>query len=367
MDSNYGTHYTYSMHNLWKEVICYVLFLGKEEPKKFTIVFDTNGGKSIENIVVEENEKVKLPTNVEKEGYTFNGWKDENGKIVSNEYEVKKDVALSAQWISNNAEIIIISFDTDGGTEIADIVLEKGKELNLPKDPTKEGYIFKGWIDKNETPIYDKILLAEDTELKVVWEKREEEKVEDKKEYYCDKGYTLKDDKCIKTETKEAKEMQEKTCPEDFELTGEDCTKTEITPAHIANCGGGEITTDAKGNYYCSTYDTIRAFTEYTCPKGYKKTAENTCESSSGPTIDATQEYYCLPYYELNGQYCTKKITMKLEPLYTCGGLSISDTDTCTKTITKEVTYKTIYSCEDGYKLDGTKCIKTTIKNAKIK
>ena len=39
------------------------------------------------------------------------------------------------------------------------------------KEPTRDGYVFKGWVDKNETPIYNKVLRAEDTTLYAVWEK----------------------------------------------------------------------------------------------------------------------------------------------------------------------------------------------------
>ena len=68
-------------------------------------------------------------------------------------------------------EAITITFDTKGGSKIESITISKDTELTLPKEPTRDGYIFKGWIDKNETPIYDKVLLAEDTTLYAVLEK----------------------------------------------------------------------------------------------------------------------------------------------------------------------------------------------------
>ena len=68
-------------------------------------------------------------------------------------------------------EAITITFDTKDGSKIESITISKDTELTLPKEPTRDGYIFKGWIDKNETPIYDKVLLAEDTTLYAVLEK----------------------------------------------------------------------------------------------------------------------------------------------------------------------------------------------------
>ena len=62
------------------------------------------------------------------------------------------------------------------------ITINKGTELTLPKDPTFDGYVFTGWVDKNETPIYDKTLLAEDTTLYAVWEKVEDKNTNSKTE-----------------------------------------------------------------------------------------------------------------------------------------------------------------------------------------
>ena len=79
-------------------------------------------------------------------------------------------------------ETITITFDTKTGSKIDSITISKDTELTLPKDPTLDGYVFKGWVDKNETPIYNKVLLAEDTTLYAVWEKEENKKTNSKTE-----------------------------------------------------------------------------------------------------------------------------------------------------------------------------------------
>ena len=79
-------------------------------------------------------------------------------------------------------EVITITFDTKGGSIIDSITIGKDTELTLPKEPTRDGYVFKGWVDKNETPIYNKVLLAEDTTLYAVWEKVENKKTSPKTE-----------------------------------------------------------------------------------------------------------------------------------------------------------------------------------------
>ena len=82
----------------------------------------------------------------------------------------------------NKKETITITFDTKGGSKIDSITIGKETELILPKEPTRDGYVFKGWVDKNETPIYNKVLLAEDTTLYAVWEKEENKKTSSKNE-----------------------------------------------------------------------------------------------------------------------------------------------------------------------------------------
>ena len=93
-------------------------------------------------------------------------------KYVCPMNEIKKDIK----------EAITITFDTKGGSKVDSITIGKDTELTLPKEPTRDGYIFKGWVDKNETPIYNKVLLAEDTTLYAVWEKVENKKTSPKTE-----------------------------------------------------------------------------------------------------------------------------------------------------------------------------------------
>ncbi|MBQ1826741.1 MAG: Ig-like domain-containing protein, partial [Erysipelotrichaceae bacterium] len=40
---------------------------------------------------------------------------------------------------------LTVTFDTDGGTEIAAVQVKKGETVSQPVDPTKEGYDFAGW------------------------------------------------------------------------------------------------------------------------------------------------------------------------------------------------------------------------------
>lgn len=44
----------------------------------------------------------------------------------------------------------IISFNSNGGTDVGNIVLDAGDSLTLPPPPTKDGYVFLGWFNDSE-------------------------------------------------------------------------------------------------------------------------------------------------------------------------------------------------------------------------
>ena len=159
-------------------IIAIIAIIIMKNNKKYTITFDTQGGNKIEAIEVKVNETLVLPKNPEKEGYIFLHWVDEEDKPVSNNFKVTKDMKLIAKWAEPTQELITISFDTDGGSKIEDIVLIKGEPLKLPDNPIKDGYIFKNWVSKDEIeiPVYDDALLSEDIVLKAIWEKEEKKK-----------------------------------------------------------------------------------------------------------------------------------------------------------------------------------------------
>ncbi len=114
-------------------------------------------------------------------GIFTNTYKCSDGKTKT-VLKTTKYVCLMNDIEKDIKEAIIITFNTKGGSKINNITINKDTELTLPKDPTRNGYKFKGWVDKNETPIYNKALLAEDTTLYAVWEKVENKKTSTKTE-----------------------------------------------------------------------------------------------------------------------------------------------------------------------------------------
>lgn len=151
-------------------IVLLIVLLPKHE--KLTITFDTNGGSAVSSMEVVENDNITLPTPT-KEGYKFNGWKV-NGVIVPSNYKVTSSETLVADWISEKAETITITFNSDGGTTVSPLIIVKGESIVLPQAPTKKGYTFVTWKDSNEVPISDGAMLDSNITLKAYWDKEPE-------------------------------------------------------------------------------------------------------------------------------------------------------------------------------------------------
>ena len=127
------------------------------EINRYTITFDTNGGSEIAPITQDYGTEITAPDNPTRKGYTFKGWDKEIPETMPAE-----NITVTAQWEINR---YTITFDTAGGSEIAPITQDYGTNITAPADPTREGYTFKGW-DK-EIP---KTMPAENMTVKAQWE-----------------------------------------------------------------------------------------------------------------------------------------------------------------------------------------------------
>ena len=67
----------------------------------------------------------------------------------------------------------MITFDSDGGSEIQSIEIQKGNKISKPNDPVKEGCIFNGWYLNDEEWSFIGYIVTEDMTLKAKWEEKE--------------------------------------------------------------------------------------------------------------------------------------------------------------------------------------------------
>ncbi len=108
---------------------------------KKTVTFVTDGGASVAPVESYEHAILDLtPYTTSKIGEEFKGWTGAN--VFGNEAVVSGDTELTVAWKTMK----VLSFNTDGGSEIGDMAAMEGTEIDLaPFVPTKAGFTFGGW------------------------------------------------------------------------------------------------------------------------------------------------------------------------------------------------------------------------------
>ena len=110
---------------------------------------------------------VTLPTadDMTNTGHTFKGWYDNENLTGSPVTAIGgTGTGNKEYWAKWEINQYTITFDTNGGSEIAPITQDYGTAITAPADPTREGYTFIGW--DREIP---KTMPAENITLKARW------------------------------------------------------------------------------------------------------------------------------------------------------------------------------------------------------
>ena len=130
-------------------------FYAKWTAKTYRVTLETNGGTIVGSGLTEYTcgQGAELPTDVEKSGYTFAGWYENDrfeGSAVTAVSDTEYgDKTYYAKWTSKTYSI---TFNTDGGTIKGSYVTgyTYGEGAVLPTDVEKSGYTFAGWYDNEE-------------------------------------------------------------------------------------------------------------------------------------------------------------------------------------------------------------------------
>ena len=147
-----GTAWDYASDKVTDNITLYA----KWAANTYTITFDTAGGSEIAPITQDYGTVITAPEAPTREGYTFIGWDKEIPTTMPAE-----NMTVTAQWEINQ---YTITFDTNGGSEIAPITQDYGTAITAPANPTREGYTFIGWDKEIPTT-----MPAENIALKAKW------------------------------------------------------------------------------------------------------------------------------------------------------------------------------------------------------
>ena len=145
-------------------------FCNSVAPVSYTVTFEYNyGNKGVyQTVTVESGKTVDKPANPTRSGYSFNGWytAEKNGEKFDFDTIISEDITLYAKWSekSSSGSVVptptpvyyTVSFDTNGGSEIATQNVASGSTATEPNAPTKDGYVFDAWYsDVTLTTLYD--------------------------------------------------------------------------------------------------------------------------------------------------------------------------------------------------------------------
>lgn len=148
-----------------------------------TVDFESNGGSQVDSQTVHYGDLLTEPTDPTREGYSFQGWYSDLNQTSLWDFAkdtVKGNMTLYAGWTAQAktqagggastgngsiwwilvlllaviAALLIlwflkkkrtVNFDTQGGSELESVLVQRGALLHRPADPTREGAVFEGW------------------------------------------------------------------------------------------------------------------------------------------------------------------------------------------------------------------------------
>ena len=117
----------------------------KWSPQTYYIYFSGYGSEKLEDKEVKYDAPIGMMPNIEKEGYTFYGWKNEHGEYFMSDTIWRK---LNNQTVSPDlrANQYTITYNGNGGTTSkASQTVEYDKVINSLATAYLEGYTFNGW------------------------------------------------------------------------------------------------------------------------------------------------------------------------------------------------------------------------------
>ena len=155
-DAEFLTAYDFTTA-VTEELVIYAKWV----PNQYQVVFESNGGTSIQGISVSFEDFVTEPVAPTKLGYDFIGWYTDEALTERYDFDspIVGDLILYAKWEKEDlpvANVYLVTFETNGGSDVLSQNVEENQQVTEPTNPKKTGYTFTGWYtDSILTTPYD--------------------------------------------------------------------------------------------------------------------------------------------------------------------------------------------------------------------
>ena len=129
--------------------------------RQYTVVFEDKDGDVLKTEIVDEGASATPPDAPEVEGYTFTGWE-------GNYSAVAQDEIVAAKYVENAPVTFTVKFVDWNEDVLKTETVRKGSGATAPADPTRDGYVFKGWDkafdnvtgDMTVTAVYEEVVIS---------------------------------------------------------------------------------------------------------------------------------------------------------------------------------------------------------------
>ncbi|MBH5319632.1 InlB B-repeat-containing protein [Paenibacillus sp. GSMTC-2017] len=115
---------------------------------QYDVNFDVNGGSSITEQHIDHGSLASKPTDPSRTGYTFENWYTDSSFTTLYNFAapISADTTIYAKWTPIS---YTVSFNTDGGSSVANLAANYDTTITAPAVPTKSGYTFNGWYKES--------------------------------------------------------------------------------------------------------------------------------------------------------------------------------------------------------------------------
>jgi len=151
LEDTYETPYNFNtpvtanleLHAKWEEVAT-----------KFTVTFDSNGGTTVSAQEVVSGNKVTRPEDPTYLDYVFTGWyyNRQATRPFNFDTAITRNIKLYAGW-DLNYTTNTVTFETNGGTEVAPQTVIYNRTVRIPMQPMKINWYFVGWYEDMDCTI----------------------------------------------------------------------------------------------------------------------------------------------------------------------------------------------------------------------